>query len=524
MSLQQDPNMAPYRALLSRLPHAHSAVVKSLGEWAGAPPLRPECSVYGETLRCIDEAEHFVWLENQYVLSSLAGEGVENKVLRAVLQRLRRAMRRKETFRVYVLVPFPEETDAQLRTLVRYENRSLVWGPFSIAGRLKAEFPEVELRDYFIVMRARCFQKVDAGREGGEGMRRHPSAVPWSAGGDVPEMDGVNGPQGSSSDGHDARAARLREAKEGGGTGGGASGGEGGGRGGRYFSGQLFVHSKMILADDRVAVVASANINDRSLHGERDTELGVVLRSEHLRPGRAVLRPGDAERAALEVMASTMGGHPYHVSRVVHALRTRLWREWLGLACDDDAQVARVLLSSRRAEREPYSAGGVLAGEGTDDGAALGSLGPRLPQVLPLDDRTRLDGPGGPGAELRPLGVADTRSALVARSDEIIRDASAQEVFHGIVRASAVGNRVAMERAFADTPRDSVGSAADHAALIEAAACAEGGTVLSREQELDLVGSVRGYLVTMSEGYLGKEDLAVQLSDPEMVVPAYMMQ
>jgi len=149
--------MAAFEPLLSRLPTGKTAVVKSLGEWAGAPPLRPECSVYGETLRCIDEAEHFIWLENQYVFGSLAGEGIENKVLRAVLQRLRRAISRHETFRVFVLVPFPEETDAQLRTIVRYENRSLVWGPFSIAGRIAAEFPGVDLCDYMTVMRARCF-------------------------------------------------------------------------------------------------------------------------------------------------------------------------------------------------------------------------------------------------------------------------------------------------------------------------------------------------------------------------------
>lgn len=33
----------------------------------------------------------------------------------------------------------------------------------------------------------------------------------------------------------------------------------------------------MMIVDDRVALIGSANINDRSLMGSRDTELAVVI-------------------------------------------------------------------------------------------------------------------------------------------------------------------------------------------------------------------------------------------------------
>ncbi len=39
----------------------------------------------------------------------------------------------------------------------------------------------------------------------------------------------------------------------------------------------IYVHSKLIIADDKYALIGSANINDRSLIGFRDSELAVLL-------------------------------------------------------------------------------------------------------------------------------------------------------------------------------------------------------------------------------------------------------
>lgn len=37
----------------------------------------------------------------------------------------------------------------------------------------------------------------------------------------------------------------------------------------------IYVHSKLIIVDDKVMLIGSANINDRSLLGTRDSEIGV---------------------------------------------------------------------------------------------------------------------------------------------------------------------------------------------------------------------------------------------------------
>lgn len=36
---------------------------------------------------------------------------------------------------------------------------------------------------------------------------------------------------------------------------------------------QIYVHSKLLIVDDRIAVIGSSNINDRSLLGSRDSEV-----------------------------------------------------------------------------------------------------------------------------------------------------------------------------------------------------------------------------------------------------------
>lgn len=42
----------------------------------------------------------------------------------------------------------------------------------------------------------------------------------------------------------------------------------------------IYVHSKLMIVDDRIALIGSANINDRSLMGSRDSEIAIVVEDE----------------------------------------------------------------------------------------------------------------------------------------------------------------------------------------------------------------------------------------------------
>jgi len=91
---------------------------------------------------------------------------------------------------------------------------------------------------------------------------------------------------------------------------------------GRVVTEQIYVHSKLLIADDRVAILGSANINDRSLQGERDSELAVIVRD------------------STPVKARLDGKHQHTVSKAVHQLRVDLWKKHFGLAMTGSSGVS----------------------------------------------------------------------------------------------------------------------------------------------------------------------------------------
>jgi len=74
----------------------------------------------------------------------------------------------------------------------------------------------------------------------------------------------------------------------------------------------IYIHSKIMVVDDRVAIVGSANIGDRNMVGDRDSDLGMYIEDS-------------------DSLDSTMNGNTYQVARFAHELRKKLWAEHLGL-------------------------------------------------------------------------------------------------------------------------------------------------------------------------------------------------
>ena len=42
----------------------------------------------------------------------------------------------------------------------------------------------------------------------------------------------------------------------------------------------IYIHSKLMIVDDEIVLMGSANINDRSLLGSRDSEIAMVIQDE----------------------------------------------------------------------------------------------------------------------------------------------------------------------------------------------------------------------------------------------------
>ncbi|KAI0824300.1 hypothetical protein BC628DRAFT_1339507 [Trametes gibbosa] len=84
-----------------------------------------------------------------------------------------------------------------------------------------------------------------------------------------------------------------------------------------YVSELLYIHSKLMIVDDRRVIMGSANLNDRSQKGDGDSEIALVVQD------------GD-------MIDSTMNGEPYQVGRFAATLRRKLYREHLGLIPPQD--------------------------------------------------------------------------------------------------------------------------------------------------------------------------------------------
>lgn len=74
----------------------------------------------------------------------------------------------------------------------------------------------------------------------------------------------------------------------------------------------IYVHSKLMIVDDKYVICGSANINDRSLIGKRDSEIACVIKDE-------------------EFFESVLDGKKVKVGKYAHTLRKKIFKLHLGI-------------------------------------------------------------------------------------------------------------------------------------------------------------------------------------------------
>lgn len=214
-----------------------------------------EHSIQTAYVKMIEDSDHFVYMENQFFITSTEAYGtrIVNRIGDALVERIIRAHQNDQDWRCVIVIPlmpgFQNTVDEQEGTSVRLilmcQYRSICRGEQSIFGRLRAAGIEPEEYINFYSLRQ------------------------WGVmGNDV------------------------------------------------LVTEQLYIHAKTIVVDDRVALIGSANINERSMLGSRDSECAAIVRDT-------------------DMIWSTMAGKPYQVGRFAHSLRLRLMREHLGLDVDE---------------------------------------------------------------------------------------------------------------------------------------------------------------------------------------------
>ncbi|KAK4982894.1 Phospholipase D1 [Elasticomyces elasticus] len=243
----------------------HVQILRSCANWSIGTPDKIECSILNAYIRLISESEHFVYVENQFFITSCTVEGtpVRNGIGDALVERIVRAHSAGEYWRACIVIPlmpgFQNSVDAQdgtsVRLIMQCQYRSICRGETSIFARLRAS--GIEPSDYIEFYALRQWGKI--------------------------------GP----------RKCLTTE--------------------------QLYIHAKCMVVDDRRVIIGSANINERSMLGSRDSEVAALVEDQ-------------------AVIDSYMGGQPFKVAKFAHELRMRLMREHLGLDVDE--------LDSRQKEHE----------------------------------------------------------------------------------------------------------------------------------------------------------------------------
>lgn len=86
-----------------------------------------------------------------------------------------------------------------------------------------------------------------------------------------------------------------------------------------FVSEELYIHSKLLIADDRKVICGSANLNDRSQLGSHDSEIAILIEDP-------------------EEVDSYMAGKPWRASKFAASLRREIFRKHLGLVPPQDPE------------------------------------------------------------------------------------------------------------------------------------------------------------------------------------------
>ncbi|XP_027165405.1 phospholipase D zeta 1 isoform X1 [Coffea eugenioides] len=241
-------------------------VIRSVSQWS-AGTSQIEESIHSAYCSLIEKAEHFIYIENQFFISGLSGdEIIRNRVLEALYQRIMRAYKEKKCFRVIIVIPLLPGFQGGVDDGGAASVRAIMHWQYRTICRGRNSI----LDNLYDHIGPRVHDYISF-----YGLRAH---------------------------------GRLFE-------------------GGPVASSQVYVHSKIMIVDDCITLVGSANINDRSLLGSRDSEIGVLVEDK-------------------ELFDSLMGGKPWKAGKFASSLRLSLWSEHLGLRAGEVHQIRDPVIDS----------------------------------------------------------------------------------------------------------------------------------------------------------------------------------
>ncbi|KAL2406426.1 hypothetical protein ABEF93_006403 [Exophiala dermatitidis] len=322
-------------------------LLRSCTKWSNGTPL--EHSIQNAYIDVIRNSQHFVYIENQFFITATGDKQkpVKNLVGQAIVERILRAARNGEKYKVIVVIPavpafagdLRDDGSLGTRAIMEFQYFSINRGGNSIMEKIaEAGFNPM---DYIRFYNLRNYDRINCGttmkqaeQQSGvryEDARRQHDDVMGAGYGPSGERTGatqmsqatqyqqyqspaqnMSSSPGSRWDtvsecymlgGQDIRSVPWDGPPE--------------AELDAFVSEELYVHSKCLIADDRIVICGSANLNDRSMLGSHDSEIAILINDP-------------------TPVQTYIGGQPYQVSQFASSLRRYLTRKHLGLVRPQD--------------------------------------------------------------------------------------------------------------------------------------------------------------------------------------------
>ncbi|KAH8588831.1 hypothetical protein B0O99DRAFT_524292 [Bisporella sp. PMI_857] len=315
-------------------------LVRSAAKWSNGTDT--EHSIVDAYIQIIRDSQHFIYIENQFFITATGDQQhpVKNQIGAAIVERVVRAYQSGEAYRVIVCMPAVPAFAGDLhsddalgtRAIMEYQYGSICRGEHSIIGAIqKAGIPDAaqyirffNLRNYDRLNVNSTMAKVeeDSGVSYGEARREHDDIVGAGYNGEGEGTGATRYQHNQQYEAYEAAGSRREGSKFDTVSGcymeGGPSIKEVPWSGSHedeinaFVSEELYIHSKVLIADDRIVICGSANLNDRSQLGYHDSEIAVVIEDS-------------------ETVDSYMNGQPFRAAKFATQLRRQLFRKHLGL-------------------------------------------------------------------------------------------------------------------------------------------------------------------------------------------------
>ena len=229
-------------------------VLRSVGEWSLGLKSK-ESSILEAYYHLIQNSKHYIYIENQFFISRSFDDNipylVENKIALYITNRILKASKNHEKFRVYVFIPLlpgfagEPEKSGTLQIILKYTYATICRNNnLSIVERLKTELGKTgqNWEDYIGFYSLRNHTYVNG----------------------IPKTE------------------------------------------------IIYIHSKLMIVDDLYVICGSANINDRSMKGTRDSEFAALIKER-------------------KTEINVINGKKYKTAKFASSLRKAIFAEHLGI-------------------------------------------------------------------------------------------------------------------------------------------------------------------------------------------------